>query len=90
MRQIGSSIDSATVTLAATGQEPGVAATSDGQDRILNQGEVSFAHNRNGVRNARTDNNGTTSYRTDAHGRLRGVTLADGRTITYLLDGPEG
>jgi RHS repeat-associated protein len=58
-------------------------AVFDEADRIVRDGDVAFQHTRNGERSAAGD----TRYRYDAYGNLASVSLADGTTVDYLLDG---
>lgn len=60
---------------------------TDEQDRLLTYAGASFAYTANGELLSREDSLGTTSYIYDVAGNLRGVTLADGTQIEYLIDG---
>jgi uncharacterized delta-60 repeat protein len=63
-----------------------VMATTDAQDRLLQQGTTTYQHNANGERIARQDGGQTTTYQYERMGSLIGVTLPDGRQIEYVLD----
>ncbi len=59
----------------------------DEHDRLLNWGSISYTYTDNGERRTKTKAGRTTSYHYDALGNLRQVTLPDGTTIDYLIDG---
>jgi RHS repeat-associated protein len=61
--------------------------TYDNQDRLTQSGTATFIYNGAGDLVSRTDGAQTTTYDYDPLGNLRGVTLSDGATITYLVDG---
>ncbi|MBI2572219.1 MAG: DUF4157 domain-containing protein [Candidatus Schekmanbacteria bacterium] len=64
-----------------------VAASYDGQDRLVAFGETSYAFGRAGQLASKSGPEGTTSYDYDALGNLRPVALADGTAISYEVDG---
>lgn len=66
-----------------------VTATYDERDRILTHGPRQYVHDANGRRLSVTENGQQTLYRYDARNTLLGVTLPDGRVISYELD-PNG
>jgi RHS repeat-associated protein len=66
----------------------GTAGTYDAQDRLLQYGTTTYTYTANGELRAKTDTvTGQTTYDYDVLGNLRTVTLPDGTTITYLIDG---
>jgi RHS repeat-associated protein len=58
----------------------------DQQDRIIAYGNAVFSHNPSGQWSSRTAEGRTTRYHYDEFGNLRGVDLADGTRIEYLID----
>jgi RHS repeat-associated protein len=64
-------------------------ATYDAHDRLLTHGPASLVHDANGRLVERTQGPQRTTYRYDAFGNLDGVTLPDGRVVSYVLD-PRG
>jgi RHS repeat-associated protein len=64
-----------------------VTADHDEQDRLLQYGDITYTRTDAGERLTRTDAAGTTHYDYDATSNLREVTLPDGTTIEYLIDG---
>lgn len=71
----------------ATVADTRTAATYDAQDRLIQNGAVRYAYNASGQLVTRTDGARITTYRHDAFGNLLTVTLPDGTSIGYLLDG---
>jgi len=73
--------------LSKTG--PGVNETGsyDAQDRMLSYANATYEYTANGELQRKVQGGQTTTYDYDALGNLRGVTLPDGRTIEYLIDG---
>ena len=61
-------------------------ATFDDRDRLKTDGSETFTWADDGELAKRTDSSGTTAFTFDDLGTLRGVTLADGRSITYVVD----
>jgi RHS repeat-associated protein len=61
-------------------------ATYDDRDRLVTDGSATFTWADDGQLTKRSDSSGTTAFTFDDFGSLRGVTLADGRSITYLVD----
>ena len=66
-----------------------VAGSYDGQDRLTTYGAKTYTYNRAGDLATRTDAStlGSTTYGYDALGNLRAVSLPDGRSIEYVIDG---
>jgi RHS repeat-associated protein len=64
-----------------------VSASVGDNDQLLAQGGVSFTYDAAGQLDRRTDGNAVTDYDYDLLGNLRGVSLPDGRKITYVIDG---
>ena len=62
-------------------------ATVDDQDRLLTQDGASYTHTANGELQSKTRNGPTTRYDYDVLGHLKKVTLPDGKTLDYLIDG---
>jgi RHS repeat-associated protein len=73
--------------VAMTGRTGDLTATYDDRDRLLTWGEVRFTYRPDGTLQARTQGASTTTYDFDDFGTLRGLTLADGRRIDYVVDG---
>lgn len=69
--------------------ESGVTTTSqyDAQDRLTQSGNATYRYTPGGVLSSKTEGGKQTSYRYDALENLTGVTLPDGKQITYLVDG---
>jgi RHS repeat-associated protein len=61
-------------------------ATYDDRDRLVTDGSTTFTWAADGQLAKRTDSSGRTAFKFDDFGTLRGVTLAGGRSITYLVD----
>jgi RHS repeat-associated protein len=68
---------------------PGLTATPayDAQDRLLSYGACTYGYKTDGSLQTKTCPDGTTSYDYDALGNLRGVTLSNGKRISYVIDG---
>jgi RHS repeat-associated protein len=68
---------------------PGLTASpvSDNQDRLLSYGSCSYSYKADGSLQTKTCPDGTTTYDYDAFGNLRGVGLANGTAISYVIDG---
>ncbi|MBI2567586.1 MAG: hypothetical protein HYV63_11190, partial [Candidatus Schekmanbacteria bacterium] len=64
-----------------------MAASYDGQDRLIAYGETSYAFGPAGQLESKTGPEGTTSYDYDALGNLRSVAQPDGTAVTYEVDG---
>jgi len=64
-----------------------LAATFDGQDRLIQQGADRYTYNSAGDLERITGSGGVTGYEYDALGNLRRVTLPTGEIITYQVDG---
>ncbi|MFZ1829199.1 MAG: RHS repeat-associated core domain-containing protein, partial [Candidatus Competibacteraceae bacterium] len=62
-------------------------ATVDDQDRLLTQDGATYTHTANGELQSKTRNGQTTRYDYDVLGHLKKVTLPDGKTLDYLIDG---
>ncbi len=61
-------------------------ATYDARDRLVTFGPATDTWSPQGALTQRGDTSGKTAFTFDDFGSLRGVTLADGRAITYLVD----
>jgi RHS repeat-associated protein len=79
--------DAAGNRLSWTGPTGTRVATYDGQDRLLQYGDLSYSYRASGELAAKTQNGHTMSYTYDALGNLLGVTTADGIAISYVVDG---
>ncbi len=67
--------------------EDGVQVASyDAQDRLTQYKDNSYQYNALGQLTEKTTPGGTETYDYDVFGNLRGVTLANGNTIEYLID----
>ncbi len=64
-----------------------ISASYDDQDRLLTYGTASYTHTANGEWLAKTDSSGTTTYSYDVLGNLTAVTLPNGTSIEYVIDG---
>lgn len=64
-------------------------ATYDERDRVLSYGTRHYGHDENGRRVSMTEGGSQALYRYDARNTLLGVTLPDGRVISYEID-PNG
>ncbi len=73
--------------LLREGPEGITTADYDAQDRLLRYGNTAYAYTADGDLASRTQGGQTVSYDYDELGNLRGVTLADGIRIDYVLDG---
>ena len=78
--------DAAGNRTAVSGPSSTTTATYDERDRLETDGSDTFTWAGDGELAKRTDSTGATTYTFDDFGGLRGVTLADGRSITYLVD----
>uniref|UniRef100_UPI003EBB1330 RHS repeat-associated core domain-containing protein n=1 Tax=Arhodomonas sp. AD133 TaxID=3415009 RepID=UPI003EBB1330 len=74
---------------AYTGTFGDASGAYDAQDRLTNYAGATYTHNAAGYRTSKTTSAGTTEYDYDAMGNLRGVTLADGTAIEYVIDGQD-
>jgi RHS repeat-associated protein len=63
------------------------AATYDEQDRLVRYGDASYEWTPSGSLKSKTLPTGTTRYTYDLRGAVREVILADGRTLSYVIDG---
>ncbi len=63
------------------------AGSYDDQDRMYAYGAAAYAYRPNGELATKTVGGQTTSYDYGALGNLRSVSLPDGRTIEYVIDG---
>lgn len=61
--------------------------TYDDQDRLLSQGTTTYTYTANGELKTRTQGGQTTSYTYDVLGNLTNVTLPNGTTLEYVIDG---
>jgi RHS repeat-associated protein len=70
---------------------PVLMATHDAQDRLVSHGRFTVTHSDSGYLASKTDTltGESTAYQYDEFGNLLGVELADGRSITYLVDGAD-
>ena len=64
-------------------------STYNDKDQLLTSGGYEYTYTANGERRTKTmtATGASTSYRYDSFGNLTGVTLPDGKTIDYVLDG---
>jgi RHS repeat-associated protein len=86
-RQIIFSYDGNGNRLSATGSGDTISGTYNAQDQLLQHGTTTYTYTLNGELAGTVDGTQETSYTYDAFGNLAGVTLPDGRQITYLIDG---
>jgi RHS repeat-associated protein len=64
-----------------------VAGEYDAQDRLVAYGAAAYTYTANGELAQKVVASDVTTYSYDALGNLRGVSLPDGRTVTYTVDG---
>ncbi|MBI2571652.1 MAG: RHS repeat-associated core domain-containing protein, partial [Candidatus Schekmanbacteria bacterium] len=64
-----------------------IAASYDGQDRLVSSGDMTYAFGAAGQLAGKTGPEGMTDYVYDVLGNLRSVSLPDGTAITYEVDG---
>jgi RHS repeat-associated protein len=81
------SYDSNSNRVGKSGVSSNVIATYDDQDRLLTYGSTSYAYTDNGELKSKTFNGLTTNYVYDMLGNLRSVSLPNGTTIEYIIDG---
>jgi YD repeat-containing protein len=62
-------------------------ATYDAQDRLLAYGDTSYTYTASGELASKSQGEATISFDYDALGSLRGVTLATGLALDYVVDG---
>ena len=67
----------------------GFIGTYDDQDRLLSDGSASYSYTANGELLTRTENGEETRYNYDVMGNLMGMTLPDGKQVTYIIDGQD-
>jgi RHS repeat-associated protein len=67
--------------------DPTPIAAYDAQDRPLSYQGASYTYTANGELLSRTEGSDVTTYTTDTLGNLTQVTLPDGRTVSYVIDG---
>ncbi|MBX3001211.1 MAG: hypothetical protein KF893_21995 [Caldilineaceae bacterium] len=73
--------------LSASGTGGVVAGVYDAQDRLTQYGTTTYGHSAAGERISKTSGGQTTQYNYDALGNLLGVTMPNGTTVAYLVDG---
>ena len=61
--------------------------TYDNQDRLTSYGANTYTYNNAGDLETKVTASGTNTYTYDELGNLTAVTLSDGRTIDYIIDG---
>jgi len=71
----------------STGPQATLTYSHDAQDRLLAAGPRSFSYTANGELSSWTENAMTTSLEYDELGNLLSVSLPDGSTIAYAVDG---
>ncbi len=81
------SYDSNSNRTGKTGTSGNVIASHDDQDRLLSYGNNSYSYTDNGELKSKTFNGQTTNYVYDVLGNLRSVSLSNGTTIDYVIDG---
>lgn len=64
-----------------------VNATYDDQDRLLTYGAISYTYTANGELKTKIDGTSTNNYNYDVLGNLTHVSLPNGITIDYVIDG---
>ncbi len=64
-----------------------LSGTYDDQDRLLSYGTHSYTYTDNGELRTKTNSGQSTTYTYDVLGNLTNVTLPNGTTIEYLIDG---
>jgi RHS repeat-associated protein len=64
-----------------------VAGEYDAQDRLVTYGAAAYTYTASGELAQKVVGSDATTYSYDALGNLRGVSLPDGRTVTYTVDG---
>lgn len=65
----------------------GINGSYDDQDRLVSYGATTYGYTANGELLSKSNAGQTTSYDYDVLGNLTQVTLADGMTINYVIDG---
>jgi RHS repeat-associated protein len=70
-----------------TGPGLTINAIYDTQDRLLSYGDTTYSYTHTGYLQNKNNASGTTTYAYDVFGNLKSLTLSDGRTINYLVDG---
>jgi YD repeat-containing protein len=73
-------------SLASATQMP-AAKTASAANRIAQFGQTNYSYDGEGQTTSKADTQTTASYRWDARGRLTGVVLSNGQTISYSYDG---
>lgn len=73
--------------LSATVNGSSASGNYDAQDRLTSYGGATYSYTANGELLSKTNGGQTTSYQYDELGNLLAVTLPNGTTITYLIDG---
>ena len=64
-----------------------VAPAYDDQDRLLTFADATYTYTANGELETKTEGAQITTYSYDVLGNLRTVTLSDGQTLDYVIDG---
>jgi RHS repeat-associated protein len=59
----------------------------DDQDRLISYGTKTYSYTKNGELSTKTDSGNDTEYEYDVLGNLLNVTLPDGTSIDYVVDG---
>jgi RHS repeat-associated protein len=70
-----------------TGPNLSTAPTYDDQDRLIQYGTMTYRYTANGELRSKDAGGQTTSYEYDVLGNLKNVTLPDGTSIAYVIDG---
>jgi RHS repeat-associated protein len=73
--------------LHETGPNGTITSIYDEQDRLLSRGTAMYRYTANGEVSAKINGADTTKYQYNASGALLGVTLPNGTSIDYVLDG---
>ncbi|TDJ72035.1 MAG: hypothetical protein E2O38_05885, partial [Proteobacteria bacterium] len=73
--------------LSASTSSGSVTGIYDEQDRLLDYGGTTYTYTANGELQSKTDSGQTTTYEYDALGNLLSVSLPDGTSIEYVVDG---
>ncbi len=84
-RQCAANIQCQPATQCSIGAD--VTGTYDNQDRMTAYGITTYQYTLNGDLLSETANSQTTNYQYDVFGNLRTVTLPNGNTIDYVIDG---
>ena len=75
--------------IIVSGAGGAIAATYDAQDRLIQYGSAAYIYGLNGDLQSRAVGGQTTTYHYDSSGALTAVTLPNGTSLSYLIDGKD-